>query len=94
MSGGAGVGVAGIRNAVKSAKLAGFMADEAGRVSSESGRKTVIYGSDHIANYQYNMIENPGPLAKMPNQPAKNFYGGRYNTEVLQEDRIMYRPPL
>ena len=37
------------------------------------------------------MIENPGPLAKMPNQPAKNFYGGRYNMEVLQEDRIMYR---
>ena len=27
----------------------------------------------------------------MPNQPAKNFYGGRYNMEVLQEDRIMYR---
>ena len=25
------------------------------------------------------------------NQPAKNFYGGRYNMEVLQEDRIMYR---
>ena len=36
------------------------------------------------------MIENPEPLAEMPNQPAKNFYGGRYNMEVLQEDRIMY----
>ena len=57
----------------------------------QSGRTTVIYGSDDIANYQYNMIENPGPLAEMPNQPAKNFYGGRYNMEVLQEDRIMYR---
>ena len=91
MFGGAGLGVAGIRNAAKSGKLAGFMADEAGSVSYEGGRKTVIYGSDDIANYQYNMIENPGPLAKMPNQPAKNFYGGRYNMEVLQEDRIMYR---
>ena len=57
----------------------------------KSGSTTVIYGSDDIANYQYNMIENPGPLAEMPNQPAKNFYGGRYNMEVLQEDRIMYR---
>ena len=57
----------------------------------ESGKTTIIYGSDDIANYQYNMIENPGPLAEMPNQPAKNFYGGRYNMEVLQEDRIMYR---
>lgn len=27
----------------------------------------------------------------MPNQPAKNFYGGRYNMEVLQEGIIMYR---
>lgn len=56
----------------------------------ESGSTTVIYWSGDIANYQYNMIENPGPLAEMPNQPAKNFYGGRYNMEVLQEDRIMY----
>lgn len=62
-----------------------------GNSAFESGRTTVIYGSDDIANYQYNMIENPGPLAEMPNQPAKNFYGGRYNMEVLQEDRIMYR---
>ena len=60
-------------------------------MGGESGSTTVIYGSDDIANYQYNMIENPGPLAEMPNQPAKNFYGGRYNMEVLQEDRIMYR---
>ena len=58
---------------------------------SESDKVDVIYGSDDIANYQYNMIENPGPLAEMPNQPAKNFFGGRYNMEVLQEDRIMYR---
>ena len=38
MFGGAGVGVAGIRNAAKSGKLAGFMADEAGSVSYEGGR--------------------------------------------------------
>ena len=59
--------------------------------TGESDSKSVIYGSDDIANYQYNMIENPGPLANMPNQPWKNFYGGRYNVEVLSEDRIMYR---
>ena len=52
--------------------------------ANEGGTATVIYGTDDIANYQYNMIENPGPLAEMPNQPAKNFYGGRYNVEVLQ----------
>ncbi len=43
MFGGAGVGVARIRNAAKSGKLAGFMADEAGSVSYEGGRKTSYY---------------------------------------------------
>ena len=57
----------------------------------ESGIPSVIYGTDDIAKYQYNLIENPGPLAELPNLPIKNFYGGRYNVEVLQEDRIMYR---
>ena len=40
MFAGAGLGVAGIRNAAKSGKLAGFMADEAGSVSYEGGRTT------------------------------------------------------
>lgn len=57
----------------------------------ESDIPSVIYGTDDIAKYQYNLIENPGPLAEIPNLPIKNFYGGRYNVEVLQEDRIMYR---
>ena len=52
--------------------------DAALREALESGKTTVIYGSDDIADYQYNMIENLGPLAEMPNQPAKNFYGGRF----------------
>ena len=37
MFGGAGVGVAGIRNATKSGKIAGFMADEAGSVKFDGG---------------------------------------------------------
>ncbi|MEI3322555.1 MAG: RHS repeat-associated core domain-containing protein [Eubacterium sp.] len=41
MFGGAGVGVAGIRNAAKSGKLAGVMADEAGSVSYEGGTGSV-----------------------------------------------------
>lgn len=51
----------------------------------------MIYGTDDIAKYEFNMIENPGALANMPNQSWKNFYGRRYNVEVLSEDRIMYR---
>ena len=37
------------------------------------------------------MIENPGPLADMQGNPASNFYGGRYNVEILAEDKIYYR---
>ncbi|WP_455717784.1 hypothetical protein, partial [Anaerosporobacter sp.] len=60
-------------------------------VGSKGGSTSVLYGTDDIGKYEFNMIENPGPLAEMPSQPAKNFYGGRYNAEVLQEDIIMYR---
>ena len=43
MFAGAGLGVAGIQNAAKSGKLAGFMADEAGSVSYEGGRTSGIW---------------------------------------------------
>ena len=61
-----------------------------GSVAGRGSKKpTVIYGTDDIAKYQYNMIENPGPLAEMDDQPAKNFYGGRYNMEILQEKQTI-----
>ncbi|MDU1322134.1 MAG: hypothetical protein E6931_11565 [Clostridium botulinum] len=41
--------------------------------------------------YAYNMIENPGSLAKIDGQSASNFYEGKYNIEVLTKDRIYYR---
>ncbi|MCT4686381.1 hypothetical protein [Vallitalea sp.] len=33
--------------------------------------------------YEYNMAENPGPLAEMPGNPASNFAEGKYNTIKL-----------
>ena len=81
-----GLGSAGFYGAGKAVEV--LRGSVAGRGSK---KPTVIYGTDDIAKYQYNMIENPGPLAEMEHQPAKNFYGGRYNMEILQEDRIMYR---
>ena len=60
-------------------------------VQSGGRKQPVIYGSEDIGKYQYNMIENPGPLVDIADNPAKNFYGGRYNVEVLTEDRIYYR---
>lgn len=52
---------------------------------------TIKRVSNANIKYDYNMIENPGPLAKIDGQPASNFYGGKYNIEVLTEDRIYYR---
>ncbi|MBB6716881.1 hypothetical protein H7E68_19605 [Clostridium gasigenes] len=41
--------------------------------------------------YDYNMIENPGPLAEMRGNPASNFLAGKYNVRTLDEDIILYR---
>lgn len=59
-------------------------------------------GSDRIARmlrgenpdgheYQYNMVENPGPVAEMADNPAANFAGGKYDEITLEEDTILYR---
>ncbi len=60
-------------------------------VGRRSSVPTVSYGSDDIAKYQYNMIENPGPLADMRDNPASNFFGGKYNATTLTGDTIFYR---
>lgn len=52
---------------------------------------SVQYGTKDIKDYKYNMVENPGPLADMDSQPAKNFFGGRYNEIELTEDTVLYR---
>ncbi|MBD8027874.1 hypothetical protein H9636_14575 [Ureibacillus sp. Re31] len=46
---------------------------------------------DDFYSYDYNSLNNPGPLAKFRGQPNKNFYGGRYNIEVLTKPKIFYR---
>ena len=58
---------------------------------NEGGRGSVIYGTDDIAKYEFNMIETPGPLAEMRGDPIKNFYGGKYNVTTLTKDTVFYR---
>jgi hypothetical protein len=41
--------------------------------------------------YTYNMVDNPGPLADLPGNPAANFAGGRYNEIILYKDTTLYR---
>jgi hypothetical protein len=41
--------------------------------------------------YDHNMVENPGPLAGAPGNPAGAFAGGKYNVVTLSDDTILYR---
>ncbi|MGK5683097.1 WXG100 family type VII secretion target [Actinoplanes sp. URMC 104] len=42
-------------------------------------------------DYEFNMVENPGPLATGDSPPAANFAGGRYDEVELSDDRVFYR---
>jgi RHS repeat-associated protein len=47
--------------------------------------------ADDNSCFEFNMIENSGPLAKLPNIPAANFANGKYNAITLTDDLILYR---
>lgn len=42
-------------------------------------------------NGSYDMVNNPAPLASLPNKPAANFSGGKYVSVTLDEDVTLYR---
>ena len=54
MFAGAGLGVAGIRNAAKSGKLVGVMSDEAGSVAYEGGKKSRLLNELENSGVKYN----------------------------------------
>jgi hypothetical protein len=60
-------------------------------VGGASVSEEIISKYDDVLNYEYNMIENPGPLAEIKGNPNTNFYSGKYNSKVLQNDTIYYR---
>ena len=48
--------------------------------------------AENASKYEFNMVDNPGPLADNgAESPALNFAGGRYNEEVLPEDTVLFR---
>lgn len=51
----------------------------------------VVSKYDDLYIYKYNGYDNPGPLNNIKGQPNSNFYGGRYDVEVLKEPKIFYR---
>ena len=61
------------------------------KVNHQDTTKTYISKYGDLHDYEFNGMTNPGPLAALPSTPNRNFYGGRYNTSVLQEDTILYR---
>jgi hypothetical protein len=57
----------------------------------KAGGANTVTKYDDVYTYKYNGYDNPGPLNEIKGQPNKNFYGGRYNVEVLTEPKILYR---
>ena len=64
-----------------------FEDETKGKSLFEDGNFTSKY--DDFYGYEYNAYTNPGPLAEL--EENNNFYGGRYNSRVLTEDKIYYR---
>lgn len=50
-----------------------------------------VGGSRCSSDYNYNMVNNPGPLAKINGNPAANFAGGKYDAHILENDLFLYR---
>ena len=48
-------------------------------------------GHPEEPHYDHNAVTDPGPLADLRGQPAGNFFGGKYNTNVAAEDMTLYR---
>ena len=48
-------------------------------------------GDTTHSEYEYNMIENPGPLPEINPRAAGSFASGQYNVRVLEEETIYYR---
>jgi hypothetical protein len=55
------------------------------------GRGGPTSGNGGTPDYEYNMIENPGPIAGLRGNPAANFAGGRYDEVTLRRDTTLYR---
>ena len=44
-----------------------------------------------LPRFGFDMVNNPGPLAKMPGNPASNFAGGKYTAIELTDDLVLFR---
>ncbi|GAB2558130.1 WXG100-like domain-containing protein [Nocardia heshunensis] len=60
-------------------------------VNAVRTRLTISASKPAGSAYEFNMVENPGPLAAMNENAAAAFAGGKYNTVVLKDDVTLYR---
>ncbi|WP_297135823.1 RHS repeat protein [uncultured Eubacterium sp.] len=91
MFAGAGLGVAGIQNAAKSGKLAGFMADEAGSVSYEGGSFSKI-DYDLVKDYVRDVESRTGiKLSKNQIEELKNALRNKEYTKLTVKETANHR---
>ncbi|MBX3667240.1 MAG: RHS repeat protein [Rhodocyclaceae bacterium] len=85
------IGLAGGENAYRFADNPVNWIDPLGLTCRASQGGSGVGTSPGAPSFRFNAVENPGPLAAMPGNPAANFFGGRYNEVVLTEDLTLYR---
>ncbi len=62
-----------------------------GDIDVKTSKTKIKFKYDDVYNYEYSAYLNPGPLNDILGQPNRNFYGGRYNSIILEEPVILYR---
>ncbi|MDM5333150.1 LXG domain-containing protein [Ureibacillus composti] len=75
---------------LKVPKALDAIADANKLINKSNVDEVVDKGYDH-SKHTYNMVENPGPLAKMNEGAASTFRSGKYNVIELDSDTILYR---
>ncbi|MBM7608879.1 hypothetical protein JOD29_002145 [Lysinibacillus composti] len=75
---------------LKVPKALDAIADANKLINKSNIDEVVDKGYDH-SKHTYNMVENPGPLAKMNEGAASTFRSGKYNVIELDSDTILYR---
>lgn len=60
-------------------------------VTAARTRLTLLGSRTAGTGYEFNMVDNPGPLAALRNNPAEAFAGGKYNVVVLEDDVTLFR---
>ena len=88
---GAGIAVTALRAEAPVVKAEAQLARDAVKAESLAVKEAASLSIPGKITGQFDMVNNPGPLANIINKPAGNFAGGKYREIVLSETVTFYR---